>query len=214
MADCSPPEIRLCRAVDSGPSRRRRSIENSRNAILSIFATILTTRYLPFLRPRRTNPSPQMWGEGLRRRVRNVAKVRVLLRPDQLPDLLFDLVRLWKAVDGLLGKDLLPVEVDLERPGFAGGDRDALDLIGVIVQQVLRQTGGSREVPSGGAVLDPHHRFLPIRGVGHLVSSVHSSSLRCRHRSRKNRSRVECRTEPSHRRPPPLRHGMRAGARG
>ena len=87
----------------------------------------------------------------MRYRVRTVA-VRALLRPDQLPDFLFDLVRLWKAVDALLGKDLLPVKVNLERPGFARGDRDALDPVGVIVQQVLRQTGGSREVPSGGAV--------------------------------------------------------------
>ena len=32
----------------------------------------------------------------------------------------------------------------------------------VIVQQVLRQTGGSGEIPSGGAVLDPYRWFCPF----------------------------------------------------
>jgi len=65
------------------------------------------------------------------------------LRPDQFPNLLFDLVRFRKSIGGLLGKDLLAIEEDLERPRFARGHGHALDLLVVIVQQVLRQTGGS-----------------------------------------------------------------------
>ncbi len=65
------------------------------------------------------------------------------LRPDQLPNLLFDLVRLREAVQGMLGENLLTVEEDFERSRVAGGDRHRPNLIVVIVQQVLRQTGGS-----------------------------------------------------------------------
>jgi hypothetical protein len=103
----------------------------------------------------------------------NAGESVFVLGLDQLPDLLLDLVRFWKPIHGLFGEDLLPVEKDLERSGFTRGNRHALDLIVVIVQQVLRQTGGSRQIPSGGAVLDPHRRFRPIRGIGHVFSSSH-----------------------------------------
>ncbi len=68
--------------------------------------------------------------------------VRVL-RPDQLGDLLLDLVGLRKAIQRLLGENLLAIEKDLERSGFARGDGDRPDLLVVVVQQILRQTGGS-----------------------------------------------------------------------
>ena len=106
------------------------------------------------------------------------------LSAHQFADLLFDLVHLREAVSSTLGKDLLPVEEDFERSRFAGGHRHRPQLIVVVVQQVLRQTGGSSKIPSGGAVLDPHGRLLLGPGVaggafvGHLVSSVRLHSSR------------------------------------
>ena len=98
---------------------------------------------------------------------------------DQFADLLFDLVHLGEAVQSVLGENLLPVEEDFERSGVTGGHRHRPKLLVIIVQQVLRQTGGSREIPSGGAVLDPHHRLLSrwllagrVISVGHVLSSV------------------------------------------
>ena len=87
----------------------------------------------------------------------------VLLSPDQFADLFFDLVHLGEAVQGFLGENLLPVEEDLERSRLTRGDCHRPELFVVVVQQVLRQTGGSCQIPSGGAVLDPHHRLLPCR---------------------------------------------------
>jgi hypothetical protein len=87
----------------------------------------------------------------------------VLLGPDQLADLLFDLVHLRKAIQGVLGEDLSPVEKYFERSRLTGRNRHRPELFVVIVQQILRQTGGSREIPSGIAVLDPHHWLLPRR---------------------------------------------------
>ena len=60
----------------------------------------------------------------------------------------------------MLREDLSPVEKDLERSRLTGGDRHASELLVVIVQQILRQTGGSRQIPSGGAVFDPHRWLL------------------------------------------------------
>ena len=91
------------------------------------------------------------------------------LRPDQFADLLFDLVHLGKAIQGILGEDLSPVEEDFERSRLTGSDRHRPELFVVIVQQILRQTGGSREIPSGGAVLDPHHWLLPRRRLAGSV---------------------------------------------
>jgi hypothetical protein len=87
----------------------------------------------------------------------------VLLGPDQFADLFFDLVHLGKAIQGVLGEDLSPVEKDLERSRLTGGERQRPELFVVIVQQILRQTGGSGQIPSRGAVLDPHRWFLSRR---------------------------------------------------
>jgi hypothetical protein len=65
------------------------------------------------------------------------------LGPDQFADLLFDLVHLWEAVQGLLGENLSPVEEDFERSRLTGSDRYRTELFVVVVQQILRQTGGS-----------------------------------------------------------------------
>jgi hypothetical protein len=82
------------------------------------------------------------------------------LRPDQFADLLFDLVHLGEAIQGVLREDLLSIEEDFEGSRLAGGDRHPPQLFVVVVQQILRQTGGSSEIPSGGAVLDPHQWLL------------------------------------------------------
>ena len=66
------------------------------------------------------------------------------LGPDQIADLFFDLVHFWKAIQGVLGEDLSPIEKDFERSRFARGERNRPQLFVVIVQQILRQTGGSR----------------------------------------------------------------------
>ena len=66
------------------------------------------------------------------------------LGPDQFADLFFDLVHLREAIQGVFGEDLSPVEKDFERTRLTGGDRHRPQLFVVIVQQVLRQTGGSR----------------------------------------------------------------------
>jgi hypothetical protein len=95
------------------------------------------------------------------------------LRPEQLHDFRLDLIVLGKTVERMLGKNLPPIEKDFEGAGIAWGDRYAAKVLVIIVQQVLRQTGGSREVASGGAVFDPDRRFLlGRRRAGHGVSSV------------------------------------------
>jgi hypothetical protein len=128
---------------------------------------------------RNEKPLSHIDGRGVGVRV-NFSK----LRTDQFADLLFDLVHLGEAVRSTLGKDLPPVEKDFERSRFAGGYRHRPQVIVVVVQQVLRQTGGSSEIPSGGAVLDPYGWLLPGRGlalgalVGHVVTSVRLRSSR------------------------------------
>src|SRR5215210_4856449 len=51
-----------------------------------------------------------------------------ILRPDQLADLLFDLVHLGEAIQGVLGEDLSPVEKDFERSRPTGGNRHRPEL--------------------------------------------------------------------------------------
>ena len=104
----------------------------------------------------------------------------VCLSPDQFPDLFFDLVHFGETIEGALGKDLLPVQEDLKRSRFTGGDRHGLQLIVVVVQQVLRQTGSSSKVSSGGAVLDPYRWLLSIRGfAGDILSHCLASIRLC-----------------------------------
>ena len=71
-----------------------------------------------------------------------------ILHPDQFTDFLFDLVHLREPVKGLLGENFLPVEEDLERSRLTGGDRHRPELILVVMQQILRQTGGSGKIAS------------------------------------------------------------------
>ena len=136
-------------------------------------ATTKNSRY------RNEKPLSHMKGRGAGVRA-GVAR----LRADQFADLLFDLVHLGESVSSALGKDLLPVEKNFERSRFAGGHRHRPQVIVVVVQQVLRQTGGSSQIPSGGAVLDTYSWLLLGRGlaldalVGHVVTSVRRRSLR------------------------------------
>ena len=82
-------------------------------------------------------------------------------KPHQLPDLCFDLVHLRKRSRACLEKTFLrlrktsndPVSPGARPPAVARRNRAADS----------RQTGGSGKIPSGGAVLDPHYRFLSRR---------------------------------------------------
>ena len=124
-------------------------------------------------------PLPLLWERGW-----SGGDFTIELRADQFTDLVFDLVGLREAVEGVLGKDLLPVEKDFERSCSTGGNRHSPELILVVMQQVLRQTGGSSEIPSGGAVFDPYNWLLFRRGLAggaftrHVVSSVRLRSSR------------------------------------
>jgi hypothetical protein len=105
---------------------------------------------------------------------RRISSTAICSGPNQFTDLLFDLVHFGKAIHGVLGEDLFPVEKDFERPRLTGGERHRPQLFVVIVQQILRQTGGSGKIPSGGAVLDPHRWLLSRRRlagpvVGHVL---------------------------------------------
>jgi hypothetical protein len=95
---------------------------------------------------------------------------RERLGPDQFADLFFDLVHLGKAIQSVLGEDFLSIEKDFERSRFAGSNRHRPELCVVIMQQILRQTGGSGQIPSGGAVLDPHCWLLSRRRLAGSVS--------------------------------------------
>ena len=137
----------------------------------------------------------------------------MLLGPDQFADLFFDLVHLREAIQGVFGEDLSPVEKDFERSRLTRGDRHRPELFGVIVEQILRQTGGSGQIPSGGAVLDPHHwllsrpRLAAIVGPGsppfvNLPRGLLEPMLKCSHLTRVSHgrlsgataSRANCRT--------------------
>ena len=80
--------------------------------------------------------------------------------------------RFREPVDHALAEDEFAVERDFERAALAGRDGDAATEDGAkIMQQVLRQTGGSREIPSAGAVLDPHVRNGSLNDRVHRVLS-------------------------------------------
>src|SRR4051794_29739489 len=94
---------------------------------------------------------------------RPISSTAICSGPNQFTDLLFDLVHFGKAIQGVLGEDLFPVEKDFERSRLTRGERHRPQLFVVIVQQILRQTGGSGKIASGGAVLDAHRRLLSRR---------------------------------------------------
>jgi hypothetical protein len=75
---------------------------------------------------------------------RRISSTAICSGPNQFTDLLFDLVHFGKAIQCLLGENLSPVEKDFERSRLTGSKRHRPELIVVIVQQILRQTGGSR----------------------------------------------------------------------
>src|SRR5581483_4627961 len=85
------------------------------------------------------------------------------------------------------GKEPLAVQKDFERAGPARDQEDPLgQVVGIIVKQMLRQTGGARQIPSGGAVFDPNR-------VSFLVAVAHRRLL------------VACRACPS--KPAPIAMG-------
>lgn len=79
----------------------------------------------------------------------NGDKSSLLLRPrlrrvQKLPHRLLDLVLLGEALALQLGENPAVAEENLEGAGFAGDDGDAArEPIVVVVQDVLRQTGGA-----------------------------------------------------------------------
>ena len=71
--------------------------------------------------------------------------------------LLFNFVLFRKAIGRLLGEDEPIAKGDLKDPSLARQQVDTTgDLLVVIMEDILRQTGGTRQIPSGGAVRDPH----------------------------------------------------------
>ena len=101
---------------------------------------------------------------GRRPPQRSRSRLRGSLCPDQFPDAIFDFVRLGEAVERMFREDLSSIQEDFECSDRTGSDGDPSQVVGVIVQQVLRQTGGSREIPSRRAIFDAHKGFLR-RGV-------------------------------------------------
>jgi len=55
----------------------------------------------------------------------------------------FDLIGFGKAIALMFGKELPVVEEDLEGSRFTRRDGDAREVIVIVVEQVLRQTGGA-----------------------------------------------------------------------
>ncbi len=73
------------------------------------------------------------------------------------PQLLFDFVLFRKAIGRRLGEDEPIAKGDFKDPSLARQQVDTTgDLLVVIMEDILRQTGGTRQIPSGGAVRDPH----------------------------------------------------------
>ena len=83
-----------------------------------------------------------------------------------MTDLRLDLIGFRKTVDFQLREDLFPIEEDFEGSGLSRDDGHATrESLVVIMEEVLRQTGGSSKVSSGGAVFDSYRRSgLPAIG--------------------------------------------------
>lgn len=67
---------------------------------------------------------------------------------------LFDLSSVWMAARLELGIDQLSVHCDLVAATIGGNKGEALDSGAELGKECLRQTGGFRQVVSGGTVLD------------------------------------------------------------
>jgi hypothetical protein len=74
----------------------------------------------------------------------------------------------------LLGIDEIAVQLDLEGASARGRDRDFFQIVLEFLENPLRQTDGSRCVPSFGAVLDAYsHR--PAESIQSATTSTTSS---------------------------------------
>ena len=94
-----------------------------------------------------------------------------------LPDVLLSnkephVVGYWVLAGFFLGMDELVVEKHFVDTPARGPERDRFNGRGVIVENLLRQTGGFREIPSRSAVLD---RDLVL--FGHESSSLMAVAL-------------------------------------
>lgn len=94
------------------------------------------------------------------------------LRAEKALDLLFDFVHLRESIERMFGEELLLIQEDLKGARLTGRNGHASEMRVEIVQEILRQTGGSGEIASGRAVLDAGVVLVRIRGVGvsHTVS--------------------------------------------
>src|SRR5579884_3484263 len=79
-----------------------------------------------------------------------------LVHAKQRADLILDLVLLREPLQPFLREDRLAVEADLEDAAATRDERQTRQVIGVVVEDMLRQTGGAFQVPSRRAVFDPH----------------------------------------------------------
>ncbi len=110
------------------------------------------------------------------------AAAPLALRAEKALDLLFDFVHLGKSFERVFGEDLLLIQEDLKGARLTGRDGHAAEMRVEIVQEILRQTGGSGEIASGRAVLDAGVVLVRFRGVGvsHTVSFLFSVRTRSR----------------------------------
>jgi hypothetical protein len=91
--------------------------------------------------------------------VRRTPKVGRGSAREPVPDDPRDVLVLLEPAFGLLRRDELVVDRDLEDASRRGDQRQVRDLVLELVQQQLRQTDGSRRVASLGAIFDRdlHH---------------------------------------------------------
>jgi hypothetical protein len=91
----------------------------------------------------------------------NANVCRLVLGEEQLFELGFDFVVVREASGFFLRKDEAAVELNFEDTTGAGKYlNSARELFVVIVQHILRQTGGPLEIPSRGAIRYAHTRVL------------------------------------------------------
>jgi len=99
---------------------------------------------------------------------RNRPSASALDGAEDVAELMLDLVLFRETTGRFLREELAVTHGDLKDAAGAGNDQDApWKLLKIIVQDVLRQTGGPGQIASGGAVLDPDH--VARAGLSHRL---------------------------------------------
>ena len=96
----------------------------------------------------------------------------VRLSLHELVELLLQLAQLRKAALAGLGVDQAAVHSHLETTSAAGHEAQTLDQVAVLVKNLLRRPGGSKEIVSRHTVLDLNGQLLAL---GHLLPPLRSS---------------------------------------